>query len=297
MPKNIILFVFLNAFIFIFSLGFSSASESQEKPKIILKGSFTQGSVLFMEISGLSENSGGTVRFRDASYSLQYANNALATTIPISLDCPQGSYLLSAEISSGESVFNIERTINVSAHTYGVQRLWLSESQLASYDDPQANADNDAILAALKLCDKGEIAWHKKFICPLSGYISTAFGLKRFYNEDVTPEFHKGVDIAGVKGEIVSAPQNGIVLMAKENLPLHGGVVVLNHSRGLGTIYLHLDSVSVSKGEYVKQGDEIGRVGNKGVSTGAHLHWAAYSHGTPVNPWQLLTLPASWLEP
>ncbi|MBR0518208.1 M23 family metallopeptidase [bacterium] len=135
-----------------------------------------------------------------------------------------------------------------------------------------------------------------QFVKPVQGRTSTGYGLRRYYNDDPEPEFHKGIDIASWNGCNVVAPQNAVVVMAKENLILHGNVIVLDHGRGVGSLYLHLGSISVKEGQYVKQGQVIGTIGSSGASTGPHLHWATYSHGVPVNPWQLFALPSSWIK-
>ena len=63
---------------------------------------------------------------------------------------------------------------------------------------------------------------------------------------------------------------------------------MLEHDGGLQTVYAHLSAVSVSFGETVREGQELGRSGNSGNSTGAHLHFEVRRFGTPVDPETLL---------
>ncbi len=282
--------------LFLCVLVFAPAVSFSNGISIEIRGEFSQGSVLFARVSGVSANASGTIGFLEKEFDMTNRSGALEATLPVPLDLAPGSYQVVASVVSDGVEERLSRTVSVSAKNYGVQRLALSGSQLALYDDPQADRDNDAILEALGRCSEDAVSWTSKFTRPVDGRVSTQFGLRRYYGDDPEPEFHKGVDIAGYVGKRVVAPQNGVVLMTGEDLVLHGGVVVLSHGRGVGTIYLHLDSVCVSVGDRVRQGDVIGIMGEKGVATGPHLHWAAYSQGIPVSPWQLVTLPASWLD-
>lgn len=270
--------------------GISSASQLSSE----LRGDFFQGSVIFASVKGASASAEAFAELDGRIFSLSNINGVLMGGISLPLDAAEGSYRIVFTVSDGGTKSSFERSVNIKPKAYGTQHLRITESQLASYDDPQSDIDNDAILDALKKCSDN-IRWEKSFIRPVDGRVSTLFGLKRFYNDDPEPEFHKGVDIAGYTGKKIVAPQNGIVLMAKNDLLLHGGTVVISHGRGIGTIYLHLDSVAVSEGQHVRQGEVIGFMGEKGVSTAPHLHWAAYAGGYPINPWLLMNLPASWL--
>jgi murein DD-endopeptidase MepM/ murein hydrolase activator NlpD len=81
----------------------------------------------------------------------------------------------------------------------------------------------------------------------------------------------------------------GDVKLAGE-FALHGGTVGIDHGQGLKSIYLHMSKVAAKEGDHVQAGDVIGYVGSTGRSTGAHLHWALYANGEPVNPLQWLHL-------
>ena len=272
-------------------------AQSSDNFKLSVKGSVLQGSVLFLAVSSDSlESITAEAEFRSKKATFFSCGDLLQTSVPVALDCPKGAYKLTVSIfKNGEKIKTLERVIKTEEHTYGRQQLWLSESQLATYDDPQADKDNDDILKALSFQTDG-IKWENKFITPTAGRVSTLFGLKRFYNDDPEPEFHRGVDISAPSGQKIVATQNGIVRMAKRNLVLHGDTVVLDHGRGVGSIYIHMNSISVKEGDVVKQGQVIGTVGAKGVSTGPHLHWAVYSCAVPVDPKQLVNMPSDWID-
>ena len=60
--------------------------------------------------------------------------------------------------------------------------------------------------------------------------------------------------------------------------------MVLDHGWGLYSLYGHLSEILVQEGQEVSRGDLIGRLGNTGLSTGAHLHWEMRVGGVAVNP-------------
>src|SRR5438067_12361188 len=97
-------------------------------------------------------------------------------------------------------------------------------------------------------------------------------------------DFHKGLDLSAPTGTPVYAAADGIVSFAGQ-YPLResanwwrfGNVVVLNHADRFITIYGHCDTLSVKRGEEVKQGQAIATVGNSGWSTNSHLHYEVRS--------------------
>lgn len=64
----------------------------------------------------------------------------------------------------------------------------------------------------------------------------------------------------------------------------YGYYVKINHGNGLYTTYAHLDSIAVVQGQKVSNGQQIGKVGNTGNSSGPHLHFEVYRNGVRVNP-------------
>ena len=90
---------------------------------------------------------------------------------------------------------------------------------------------------------------------------------------------HEGLDIGGALGCNVLASMAGRVIYAREgDVPgaYYGGgrFVVIEHVNGYYSHYAHLNSICVSEGQLVKQGQRIGTMGSTGVSTGVHLHFA-----------------------
>jgi murein DD-endopeptidase MepM/ murein hydrolase activator NlpD len=280
-----------------------TAPQTQKPPaeiqqlQIQAKGTPRQGSVLFLSVPGTKADQTGECAWRSTTRPLTWQGGSLGIIIPVALDAKPGGYTAKITVKNrdGSVAGRAEKKIDVAAHTYGTQQLWLSQAQLNRYDDPQSDRDNEAIHKALSFYTPG-ITWTSQFIWPINSYISTQFGLKRFYNNDPEPEFHRGFDLPGTTGTPVKASQKGIVRFAREKLVLHGTAVVIDHGRGIGTLYIHMNSLKVKAGDRVEQGQVIGTVGSTGVATGPHLHWAAYCFDVPIDPRLLFRLPAECLE-
>ena len=71
----------------------------------------------------------------------------------------------------------------------------------------------------------------------------------------------------------------------------YGNYVVIDHGNGNSTLYAHMSSRSVSEGQMISQGQEVGKVGSTGSSTGNHLHFNVYYNGNLQNPLNYISVP------
>ena len=110
-----------------------------------------------------------------------------------------------------------------------------------------------------------------KFINPLENAIVTGvYGSQRILNGK--PKWpHYGIDFAAEEGTEIKAMLDGVVTLAEPDLFYTGGTLIFDHGHGISTLYMHMKTLMVKKGQKVKQGDVIGTVGSTGRSTGAHL--------------------------
>ena len=110
-----------------------------------------------------------------------------------------------------------------------------------------------------------------KFINPLENAIVTGvYGSQRILNGK--PKWpHYGIDFAAEEGTEIKAMLSGVVTLAEPDLFYTGGTLIFDHGHGISTLYMHMKTLAVKKGQKVKQGDIIGTVGSTGRSTGAHL--------------------------
>jgi murein DD-endopeptidase MepM/ murein hydrolase activator NlpD len=148
--------------------------------------------------------------------------------------------------------------------------------------------DMERITKEIKLIKNVKNSWREinsiplKFQKPTVGPYSSAFGLRRFLNNQPRNP-HGGIDIAAAEGTPVTAPAAGIVINTG-NYFFNGKTVFLDHGQGLITMYCHLNEINVAEGAHVNTNDLIGTVGSTGRSTGAHLHWSVYLNNTTVEP-------------
>ncbi len=129
------------------------------------------------------------------------------------------------------------------------------------------------------------------FIWPTSGIISGIYGSQRILNGHPRRP-HLGVDIAAPTGQIIVAPADGKVTLAKK-MELSGNTLMVDHGWGLRSTLMHMHKMYVKKGELVKKGQPIGEVGQTGRATGPHLHWGMSWFSTRLDPsLSLLTKPS-----
>ena len=94
---------------------------------------------------------------------------------------------------------------------------------------------------------------------------------------------HAGLDFAAPYGSAVAATAAGRVAVAGWS-GSYGNLVVIDHGGGVETRYAHLSRISVAKGQQIESGQEVGRVGSTGRSTGPHLHYEVRVEGRAINP-------------
>jgi murein DD-endopeptidase MepM/ murein hydrolase activator NlpD len=148
--------------------------------------------------------------------------------------------------------------------------------------------DMNDIFTSLKESEKQLVeAKHLKSITPTlwpiaSHIITSGFGIR---SDPFTqkPSMHTGLDIDGKLNDPVYATADGRVLLSEWD-PDHGNHILIDHTLGVKTEYLHLNKMLVSRGTKVVKGQLIGRVGSTGRSTGTHLHYEVQVKDVPVNP-------------
>jgi murein DD-endopeptidase MepM/ murein hydrolase activator NlpD len=104
---------------------------------------------------------------------------------------------------------------------------------------------------------------------------------------------HLGVDIADASGTPIGASAAGTVSFAGgDPCCSYGLYVIVDHGNGISTLYAHMSSIAVQKGQAVSQGQKLGSVGCTGHCTGPHIHFEVRVNGTQVDP--LRYLPPPW---
>ncbi|MDP9982650.1 hypothetical protein J2W14_002042 [Pseudarthrobacter oxydans] len=135
---------------------------------------------------------------------------------------------------------------------------------------------------------------------PAEGYLmapleslreSSSFGLRTSPITGSSGEFHWGQDFAAACGTRVYSADAGVVRAVGWHPWGGGNRVEIDHGNGLITTYNHLEGIAVKKGDSVRVGEVIARVGTTGSSTGCHLHFETILNGSHKNPHDWILLP------
>lgn len=175
----------------------------------------------------------------------------------------------------------------VAAGRFGYERIDVSGSLSQLMDPALMETERNALDAVADLRTQ-ERQWDAPLEFPVQAAVSSYFGSRRSYGGSYNT-YHSGVDFRAGTGTPVLAPADGHVVLAQK-LAVRGNAIMVDHGWGLVTGYWHLSQIDVAVGDWVSQGQVIGRVGNTGLSTGSHLHWEMWVDAQPVNPLQ-------WVEP
>ncbi len=179
-----------------------------------------------------------------------------------------------------------KRSILQSKEAEAKKSLSQCESLIAEIKSAQADAKEEmqkALREINKLSASGGIVGTGQLCYPVPSCTTVSCGYYGYAN-------HNGVDFSngGVYGAPVVAADDGQVVSTNYWTYSYGYHITIDHSNGMKTIYCHLSAIGVSVGQNVKKGQEIGRVGSTGNSTGPHLHFGVVVNGGFVNPFGYL---------
>ena len=125
--------------------------------------------------------------------------------------------------------------------------------------------------------DKKKEAARPDFIWPVQGRLSDLF-------EGAEEKRHQGVDIASPLGTPIKAASSGKVIYSGNTIRGYGNLIILRHPEDYVTVYAHNQVNLVEEGMWVERGQVIGKVGNTGRATGAHLHFEIRKNNRAVDP-------------
>ena len=172
---------------------------------------------------------------------------------------------------------------------YNYAKAWYDQivKKEGSSDLPPGITDDDLEVASFSLARTGVTPRTGEiFGWPLPGIskVSSKFGPR-------TPpcagasSYHGGIDIGAASGTPIMSYAAGTVV---QNVSWHksaGNYIKIDHGNGVASRYLHMVQPSpLAVGTQVQAGQEVGKVGNTGVGTGAHLHFEIHINGEKVDP-------------
>ena len=194
--------------------------------------------------------------------------------------------LIITKIENGNKEKIIKKVLK---REYNIQRIdGLEESKVTPPESvyKRIKEENNKIGKA-RAINSDLIFFKDQFIMPVEGIISGVYGSQRILNGK--PRWpHYGIDIAAKKGTMIKSSGSGTVTMAEDDLYYTGGTIIMDHGHGISTIYSHLETVLVSIGDKINQGDIIGTVGSTGRSTGPHLDFRVNWFQTRLDPMSVI---------
>ncbi len=237
------------------------------------------GGVVLINLSS-SDSPKPTVHLGNQKILVRSYEGSWQAVVGLSLSTPVGNHKIKVTASTQqpkvisfkvedkrypESHITIKDKRKVNPYEKDLERIFAeqrrSRAAFSRWSEPQPNID---------------------FILPVSGRLSGNFGRRRIFNNQPRKP-HSGIDIAAPKGTDVITPADGTVIEMGDFF-FNGNTVFIDHGQGVITMYCHLDTMAVSKGDRVKQGESIATVGMTGRVTGPHLHWSVSLNGVRVEP-------------
>jgi len=246
-------------------------------------------------------------------------NDGVLVTIPLSADEDAGTFTLTIDRPNGRIV----RQITIADRDFGRELVFLTDSLYRRATSTREIARDARALRGIASAESPDQRWTGRWREPVPGTRSDGYGVERYYYRasDSTRSIalssqtktrgtfaadtsdapltgapswrHAGIDVAAKQSTPVVAPAAGIVADVGEYV-LSGRTVLVDHGQGAVSAYFHLDTVIVSKGDIIRAGQRIGRVGATGLATGPHLHFGMYVHGKDVDPVAFRDMP-QWL--
>ncbi|MFW5897409.1 MAG: peptidoglycan DD-metalloendopeptidase family protein [Halanaerobium sp.] len=171
-------------------------------------------------------------------------------------------------VSPGESLDSIARKFDLKAETI------MKDNSLK--DTSSLKIDQNLILRGAKPEFSYQDRLDQKFMYPINTRITSYYGPR-------WGRMHEGLDFAAPMGSPIRAVSSGRVVYSGWATG-YGYVVIIQHQKGLRTLYAHNSKLLVREGESVGKGEVVARSGNTGNSTGPHLHFEVQVNGRPENP-------------
>jgi len=220
------------------------------------------------------------VYFKNKRIAVFPYKNTWVAMAGIGLSAKPGDYEFSIRRADG---LNLNSKVTVKYKKYEEQHLTIKNKRKVN---PDKN-DSERIASESKRKKKAKKLYSNSspnvdFIWPVTGRISSIFGLRRFFNEQERRP-HSGLDIAAKEGTPIKAIADGTVIDSGDFF-FSGNMIYLDHGQGIISLYAHMSKINVKPGDIIKQGDIIGEVGQTGRVTGPHLHFAIIANQTLIDP-------------
>ncbi|TGN00939.1 M23 family metallopeptidase [Leptospira yasudae] len=254
---------------------------------------FSQGELLFMKLipekTILSKLDRIKILWEKKEIPSTLRDGVLYAWIPISPEFDKKSGILEIQDK------NLFRKNDYKEYEIPVHKTNFSETKVSSLtmdkkytsqELPQETLDFIAECSKAKaeaFQSKTDLQIVSDFVYPVQEvHFTSPFYKRRVYNK-IKGKAHGGVDFKGGVGTPIFAINDGTVILSRP-MYYEGNFTVIDHGLEVYSLYMHQSELNVKVGDKVKKGDQIGKVGSTGMSTGPHLHLGLRAQGTMVDP-------------
>lgn len=208
--------------------------------------------------------------------------------IPIQCEETPNEYLLTVDITDHVgNKLSLDNKFQVVVYPFKKQALTVSKEKVQESKELGISIpERERVLEELAYKSCPEKLWRGTFCTPVDiNRVSCEFGAIRTTQEKGR-YMHKALDVLSAPKSVIWATQSGVVAL-KERFEDTGNTVVIDHGRGVLSLFCHLDDYAeIEVGQKVAQGNPIGTLGKTGYATGYHLHWEMRINNVPVDPMQ-----------
>ncbi|MCG6195091.1 M23 family metallopeptidase [Leptospira sp. FAT2] len=254
---------------------------------------FSQGELLFMKLTPektiLSKLDRIKILWEKKEIPYSLREGVLYAWIPVSPEFDKKSGILEIQDK------NLFRKNDYKEYEIPVHKTNFSETKVSSLtmdkkytsqELPQETLDFIAECSKAKaeaFQSKTDLQIVSDFVYPVQEvHFTSPFYKRRVYNK-IKGKAHGGVDFKGGVGTPIFAINDGTVILSRP-MYYEGNFTVIDHGLEVYSLYMHQSELNVKVGDKVKKGDQIGKVGSTGMSTGPHLHLGLRVQGTMVDP-------------
>lgn len=246
-----------------------------------------QGDVLAVELSRVGEETKPTIETNMAvgteiSFG-QKEDGAYLALIPINYQVAAGKY--KATVNADNFTEDIDFTVEAQSYVRQAVTVQNTTQEIKAQGSAASINQYNATLDALSedTDSTTNVKWSGAFVEPVLGSVTTSYGSILTTTGISQSMRSTGINITADEGTVVSAPNPGKVILAK-NLAYGGNTIVIDHGGGIKSYYTNLNTMTAKEGDVVEKSQAIGTVGTTGYSTTPHLHFEIRINNVPVNP-------------
>jgi hypothetical protein len=215
----------------------------------------------------------------------------LRALVPVPLTMAPGTAPLGLEIRGARGKRRIAVDVTIAPATFTARTFSIAEDKKDLLAHPDRVRDSRLVLGAIRQ-ETVTAEFRGRLAAPVSAAPDDFFGSAETYDggsfvpllmDGIYGDQHRGLDFTVPTGTPVLAPGSGVVLLAQP-LAFAGQAVVVDHGRGVVSVFFHLSKINVAAGDHIEAGTPLGACGDTGLAFAPHVHWGVYVHGVAVDP-------------